>query len=159
MIWQDSKTLIVKKLNSNWFKIHKLKLWQNSKTQVVTSQKVKLTKLKKNSNCDKTQFLTNLLKSLLVKTTWHLDNKWDVLWAAFCDSWDVLHEFPNVLNFIPQIWHSQLDICDYSLGCFLVGPWLKFWQGQSTLGWLDNLSGYPEPWSSKILGSEIKSTF
>ena len=24
---------------------------------------------------------------------------------------------------------------------------------------LDTLSGYPEPWSSKILGSEIESTF
>ena len=49
------------------------------------------------SNCDKTWIMTNLnvleekqiKKGLVVRTFWHLDNQWDVLWAVFCDSHDV----------------------------------------------------------------------
>ena len=36
----------------------------------------------KKSNCDKTQFRTQLLKKLFVITTGHLDNQLDVLRAA-----------------------------------------------------------------------------
>ena len=30
-----------------------------------------------------------LKKGLLVWILWHLDNRWDVLWTAFCDSCNV----------------------------------------------------------------------
>ena len=33
---------------------------------------------------------TTLKKGLLVLKFWHLDNRWDVLWAAFCNSCYVL---------------------------------------------------------------------
>ena len=61
-----------------------LKLWPNSKTQNVTN--LKKGKLWQNSIYDKTQLMTKLQTSLLVRTTWHLENRWDDLWAAFCDS-------------------------------------------------------------------------
>ena len=47
---------------------NQLKLWQNSKTQIVTKLR--------NSNFN---------QSFLVVTTWHLDYQWDVFEAAFCD--------------------------------------------------------------------------
>ena len=90
-LWQNSKTEIVTKLkksncdktkknqiltklkNSSCDKTQSLKLWQ--------TKKIKLWKLKK-TNCDKTQFMANFLKSLLVRSTWHLDNRWDVLRSA-----------------------------------------------------------------------------
>ena len=82
----------------------------NSKTQIVT----KLTR----SNCDKTQFMTNLLKSLLVRTTWHLNNGWDVLWAAFCDS-------RNVFFFITffVITTSLLSLLSLLLYCHYCHYW------------------------------------
>ena len=70
-------------------KTQKLNLWQNSKTKFVTKLK--------NSNCGKTWIMTNLkscqknaLKGFLVTTFWHLDNQWDILWTANCNSCDVL---------------------------------------------------------------------
>ena len=79
-----------KKKKTQTQNVKKLKLWQNSRSQIV---KKKL----KNSNIDKTWNLTNLnfrrrkklLTGLLVSTFLHLDNQWYVLWAAFCDSRDV----------------------------------------------------------------------
>ena len=77
---------VTKLKNSKCDKTQKLKLSQNSKTQIVT-------KLKK-ASYDKIQFVTKLnwwqtsiddFKSLLVRITWHLDNRWHVLWAAFRD--------------------------------------------------------------------------
>ena len=74
-------------------------MWQNTKTQIVRTQNT--TKIK-NSKCDKTQNGTKLEnsncdtytwrpkeeknsdKSLLVRTTWHLNNVRDVLGAVFC---------------------------------------------------------------------------
>ena len=41
-------------------------------------------KLKKNLNPDNS-ISDKTSKSLLVRTTWHLDNQWDVLWAVFCN--------------------------------------------------------------------------
>ena len=58
----------------------KLKFWQNSITQSGT--KLYFWKI---SIYEKRIFW----KGLLVRTFWHLDNRWDVLWAAFCDSRDV----------------------------------------------------------------------
>ena len=97
-LWLSSKTPILTKLkNSNSDKTQKLKLWQNAKIQIVTTQMA--TKLK-NIKCDKTEtkIVTKLknsnsanlisdktLNGLFARTTWHLDNRWDVLWAAFCD--------------------------------------------------------------------------
>ena len=101
--WQNSKTRIVTKLknsncdktqNSNCDKNQKLKLRQNSNSNCDNSKSQIMTKLK-NFNCDKTQFMKNLYKSLLVRTIWHLNNGWDVLWAAFCDSGDVFSYHTN----------------------------------------------------------------
>ena len=44
--------------------------------------------------------------------------------------------------------------CVSTLGCSIVDPWVKSWQGQSTLGWLQIplvCNVYPEPWSSMSL--------
>ena len=77
-------------------------MWQNSKPQIVTKHKnlnftTQIVTKPKISNCDKTQKhklwqnsiyekKNKLKKGLLVRTFWHPDNWWDVLWAAFCDS-------------------------------------------------------------------------
>ena len=100
-LWQNSNTKIMTKLNySNYDKIQKLQLWQNSKTQIVTKLKnsngdqTPKTKLWQNS---KTQFVTLVIVTLLtvavVKKTCLLDNWWDVLGAAFCDSCNVFGRF------------------------------------------------------------------
>ena len=83
-LWQRLKTQIVTTLkNSKCDKIQRLKLWQNSKTLFLIKQKKSNSdKTKKNSSPEKTQFLT---KSLLVRTTRHLENGWDVLGAVVCD--------------------------------------------------------------------------
>ena len=136
-LWQNSKIQIVMKLkNSNGDKTEKLKLWPNWKTQIVT---------KLNSNCEKTQIMTKFklwenklkawnvtsqivtkleisnydktqklklwqnlqyvkcqfrkktaLNGLLVRIFWHLDNRWDVLWASFCDSRGVFLRMLNI---------------------------------------------------------------
>ena len=62
--------------HSNYDKTKKLKLWQDSKPQIVTKLK--------NSNCDKTQ--KGVIVTSFSKTDWDLDNRWDVLGAAFYDS-------------------------------------------------------------------------
>ena len=85
--WQNSKCEEEK--NSIKSKFDKIQIvtklensnYDNSKSQLVT-------KLKK-SNCekkilkyDKSQFLKKKFwPGLLVRTFWHLDNRWDVLWA------------------------------------------------------------------------------
>ena len=58
---------------SNWDKTQTLKWWQNL-------------------NKDKSQFMRRKKKKsngFFSKNIWHLDNRWDVLWAAFCDSCNV----------------------------------------------------------------------
>ena len=60
---------MTKLVDSNWGKkTQKLKFWQISKTKNMTIL-----------NSDKT------FKSLFIKTTWHLDNRSDLHWTAFCD--------------------------------------------------------------------------
>ena len=105
-LWQNSKceeekTQNIKRWeNSNCDKILGLKLNQNSKNQTVT-------KLKK-SNCDKTQKIQlwqnlkydkfiiydkkklNFFLSLSFRTFCNFDNRYDVLWVAFCALRDVL---------------------------------------------------------------------
>ena len=55
-LWWNSKTQIVIKLkNSNYDQTQKLKLWKNSKTKIV----IKLN-FWQNSSCDKTQIVTKL---------------------------------------------------------------------------------------------------
>ena len=133
----DKTQLVTKlKLRQNWncdkTQIEKLKLWQNSncdKTQIGTKLK-----LWQNWNCDKTQIVrekiknlnvtkptlwqnsrtqivTKLKKGLLVKTFWHLDSRWDDLWAAFCDSRDVLYE--SICN-ISGSWHFHQKLSRFS---------------------------------------------
>ena len=75
----------------------KLKLWQNQNTQIVTKLKNSNCDQTKNSNWNKTSNIRNLnwwrkktLKCSSVRTFWHIDNRWGVLRAAFCDSRDVL---------------------------------------------------------------------
>ena len=73
-MWQKSKSQNLTKLeNSKCDKTLKLKMWQNSKTQNVTKLN--------NQNYKK----LILAKSFLVITTWHLDYRWNVFEAAFCD--------------------------------------------------------------------------
>ena len=59
------------------WKTQKLKLWQNSKTQIGT-------KLRKSNRKQTQQPKKNLAESFLVITTWHLDHQWNVFEAAFC---------------------------------------------------------------------------
>ena len=76
---KNDKTRIVTKLgNSNYDKTQKLKLKQNLKAQIWT--KLELWPI---------SIYEENLKGLLVRTFWHLHNRWDVLWEAFCDSRDV----------------------------------------------------------------------
>ena len=64
---QFDKTQNVTKFNnSNCDKTQQLKLWQNSKTQILIKRTISD-------------------KSLLLRTTWHLNNRWDVFEAAICD--------------------------------------------------------------------------
>ena len=87
--WQNSKCEEKKEKNS---KCNKIQLWQDLRTQIWQNSKLKLWQ---NS---KTQIETKLAigqisifeekqdwKGIPVKTFWHLDNRWDVLWAAFCN--------------------------------------------------------------------------
>ena len=71
----------------------------------------------KNYNCDKTQSqivtklknshydnsISDKTHSILVRTTWHLDNWWDTLWAAFCD----------LAMFFSEIW--KLPVCNFTV--------------------------------------------
>ena len=74
--------------NSNCDKTWKLKLWQNlilrfwenSETKIVTKLKLWQISIYEEKK---------LKNSLLVRTFWHLDIRWDGLWAAFCESRDV----------------------------------------------------------------------
>ena len=62
---------MMKPKNSNSDKTQKLKLWQNSKTQIGTKlKKIKLWQnliCDNNSNCDKTQIVTKLKTQILTK--------------------------------------------------------------------------------------------
>ena len=60
----------------------KQKLWQHYQTHYWQNLKTQILKKKKSTTLI-INFKTK--KSLLVKTTWHLDNHWDVLWAALRD--------------------------------------------------------------------------
>ena len=71
-LWQNSKTKAVTKIKSSYCdNTQRLKLWQNFKIQLWQKSK--------------TQIVKRLQKSLLVRITWHLDNRWDLLRAVFCD--------------------------------------------------------------------------
>ena len=63
--------------------VTKLKLWQNLKTQNCDkSQKLKLWQ---NLNYDKSPFMKRKenFTGFLARTFGHLNNRWEVLWAAF----------------------------------------------------------------------------
>ena len=96
---QNSKTKTVTKVtNLNCNKTEKLEFGQNS-TQSMKNFKTQTVTKFNNSNCDKTQQLklrqnskTQILskrtisdKSLLLKTTWHLENLWDIFEAVICN--------------------------------------------------------------------------
>ena len=83
-----------------WKKTQKLNLWKkNYKTQIMT--KLKLWQI---SIFNKKYFK----KSLLVRTFWHLDNPWYVLWAAFRDSCNV---FEDKLQFNVNELKEMFQIC------------------------------------------------
>ena len=93
----------------------------------------------KKTHCDnsKTQIVTKLEKKLkwhlLVKTTWHLDNRWSVLETAFRDSRDVC----NVL-LLP----STKDISKIHIFFLIFYPkWrgMKWYRSQNFLFWLRNI--------------------
>ena len=108
-----SKTQIGTKLkNSNCDKTQNHEMWKTQNMKKLKNSNVTIIKLWQNSNCDKTKntncdktnklklwqkeqinwgkfwqiliYETNL-KEYFIRTTWHLDNRWDVLWAAFCN--------------------------------------------------------------------------
>ena len=147
-LWWNSKTQIVMKLktqivmtlktsncdktlNSNCNKTQKLKFCQNSKTQIVTKLKLwqksncekksitqNVTKLK-NSNCHKTQKL-----ELWHRTFWHLDNLWDDLWTAFCDSANVfLTVVPGIVELIHKKHHYNFFFKARIIEFILARPW------------------------------------
>ena len=68
--------------NSKCDKTQQLKLWQKSKTQIVTKLELLQISSKEKS-----------FKSLLERAFWHLDTGWDILEAAFCNSCNVFHLF------------------------------------------------------------------
>ena len=68
----DQNQIVTKLKNYNFYKAFLL-LWQN-----LNYDKSLLMRIKKK------------YEGLLVRTFWHIDNWFDVLWAAFCDSRDVL---------------------------------------------------------------------
>ena len=110
ILWPNKKYLIGTKLKIV-SKTQQLKMWKTPilTTQIVTNLKnyhvtTQIVPKFKNSNCDKsktcdkTQKLklwqnsktligTNFKRFFLVR---HPDNRWDVLWAVFCDSRNVL---------------------------------------------------------------------
>ena len=45
------------------------------------------------------EVVTVVIVTSFSKKTWHLDNRWDVLGAAFCDSCDVFFVLPLQVNF------------------------------------------------------------
>ena len=99
-LWE--KTQKLKCDNSECDKTRELKLWQLKNSNY--------DKTLKKSNWDKSQFMNTkkkLEKALLVRTFWHLDNRWDVLWAAFCDSHNVLKYFS--LGSRPRVWTGQVS--------------------------------------------------
>ena len=108
------KTQIKTKLkNSNCDQTQKLKLWQNLKYD--NSQLLK----KKHS------------KGHLVRTFWHLDNQWDVFWAAFWNPRDVFHQHYSVFSARPGLGYGTL--IRYEKNLLLVSH-LVLWWGLS-LGW------------------------
>ena len=95
------KNFYCDKKRSNWDKTKKLKLWQNSKTQIVT--KVKKIKLWQNS---KTKIVTVVIVKVVtvavltavIVTSFSKDNlkpqqAMDVLGAAFCNSRNVKKKY------------------------------------------------------------------
>ena len=95
-MWQDSnydKNPIVRK------NTQKLKMSQTSNCEEEKNPREQIVAKFQNSNCDKPWNMANFnlrrrkkhKKGLLVRTFWHLDNLWDGLWAAFCDSHNVYY--------------------------------------------------------------------
>ena len=71
-MWPNLKTQIVTKLNSN------IDITQKPETHIETKLKTQIaTKLKGK--------LFGIKPIFLVRTNWHLDKRWDVFWAAFCN--------------------------------------------------------------------------
>ena len=116
------KLIVIKLKNSNCDKTWKLKLWWNAKTQIAIKlnnskcDHIQIVTKLKNSNCDKATLTMgqNLnydkLKGLLIGTFWHLDNRYNVLWAAFCNSRDNYYMIPYFLlifsfNIFFQSWN------------------------------------------------------
>ena len=104
LLWKSNcgKTQIVRKEKIKRSKCVKTKKkLQNSRIQIITTQKIKLWQKSKSQ----TQFIKKKTwKGLIVRTVWHIDNWWDVLWAAFCN-------FRHVFLFLLKIeWHKLITI-------------------------------------------------
>ena len=111
-------------------------MWQNSKRQIVTKLN-----LGQNTIGDQTQLMTKLQTSILVRTTWYLANRWDVLCAASCN----VEMFLSKIKTMPQgkpfvvvmwnysaiktdLWKLQLQVCYIvHLRETLVLMWLIVW--------------------------------
>ena len=70
-------------------------MWQNSKTQIVTVVMVTVVTLAVVKVVILTivtvAVLTVVIVTYFIKTTWHLDNQWDVIGAAVHNSCDVFN--------------------------------------------------------------------
>ena len=85
-VWQISKTQTVTKSNNSiCVKTQQLKLWQTSKTQIIFKRTI----------CD---------ESLLLRTTWHLDNKWQAFAILQCLS--LRHMFNYFYLIFTKGWNS-----------------------------------------------------
>ena len=107
-LWQNSKTQIVA--------TQKLNFWQNSKTQIVTKLKIKLWQ------CSKTQMVTKLKHSNSDKTLWvfefcHTSTPWQPT-NSQCSYSQFLRCFlllwfnissSSVIDFLPRVWGSYLS--------------------------------------------------
>ena len=82
-LWQNVKTQIMTKLqNSDCYPIQIFKLRQTQKTHIVTKLK--------DFHGDKALkpkfwYQSSSDKCCLLETTWHLNNRWDLLGEAFCN--------------------------------------------------------------------------
>ena len=88
--WQNSRTKNIF-VTQHIFSVAQKQIVTFSVTQkdIVTTQKLKLWQLKTSkvytTNFLQLNFWQHFKKVFLVRTIWHLNNRWDVLWGAFCN--------------------------------------------------------------------------
>ena len=88
--WQNSRTKNIF-VTEHIFSVAQKQIVTFSVTQkdIMTTQKLQLWQLKPSkvytTNFLQLNFWQHFKKVFLVRTVWHLNNRWDVLWGAFCN--------------------------------------------------------------------------